>query len=118
MNRTLTIFNRAVCSRVARTPSHLLDSLDEDDKEFVLAFVLASGSLKALASSYGVSYPTIRARLDRLIARLEDRRAGRTPDPVREMLADLVQRGELSARNARKLLDAVKDAVKDADPDR
>jgi hypothetical protein len=49
---------------------HPLHSLDEADLDFVLRLVLASGSLKDLARAYRVSYPTIRGRLDRLIARL------------------------------------------------
>lgn len=87
-------------SRAARHP---LEHLDESDKELVLRFVLASGSLKDLARSYGVSYPTIRARLDRLIRRLQSLMEGRTPDPLSELLADLVERGELTASAARRI---------------
>lgn len=45
--------------------------LDEDELGFMKQFVLASGSLKDLASKYGVSYPTVRLRLDRLIQKIE-----------------------------------------------
>lgn len=38
---------------------------------FIKNFVLASGSIKEMASAYGVSYPTMRARLDRLIEKIE-----------------------------------------------
>jgi len=41
--------------------------LGPDDQEFVEAFVLASGSLKAMASALGVSYPTVRNRLNAII---------------------------------------------------
>src|SRR5262249_19886348 len=41
-----------------------LAALEEEDWQFLRRFVLASGSLKDLAAEYGVSYPTIRARLD------------------------------------------------------
>ena len=34
-------------------------------------FLLASGSLKEVASLYGVSYPTVRLRLDRLIQKIQ-----------------------------------------------
>ena len=47
-----------------------LARLSSDDQEFVKSFVLDSGSLKDMASRYGVSYPTVRNRLDDLIARL------------------------------------------------
>ena len=41
-----------------------------DDQQFALAFILRSGSLKEMAKRYGVSYPTVRNRLDSVIARL------------------------------------------------
>lgn len=44
--------------------------LGGEDQQFVLAFVLRSGSLKEMARLYGVSYPTVRNRLDGLIERL------------------------------------------------
>ena len=47
-----------------------LARLDRADREFALAFVLRSGSLKEMARLYGVSYPTVRNRLDDVIARL------------------------------------------------
>src|SRR5947208_107315 len=48
-----------------------IDRLDDDDIAFLKRFVLASGSLKELAQAYGISYPTVRLRLDRLIAKVE-----------------------------------------------
>jgi hypothetical protein len=47
------------------------DPLDEDELGFVKQFVMASGSLKDLAARYGVSYPTVRLRMDRLIQKIE-----------------------------------------------
>ena len=47
-----------------------LSRLGREDQEFALAFILRSGSLKEMARLYGVSYPTVRNRLDDLIARL------------------------------------------------
>ena len=44
--------------------------LDDEDVSFIKRFVLASGSLKEIASEYGVSYPTVRLRLDRLIQKI------------------------------------------------
>ena len=47
-----------------------MNHLDEEDLVFIKRFVLASGSLKALAKHYGISYPTVRLRLDRLIEKI------------------------------------------------
>ena len=44
--------------------------LEDEDLAFVKKFILASGSLKEVASLYGVSYPTVRLRLDRLIQKI------------------------------------------------
>ena len=50
---------------------HWIELLEEEDFAFLKRFVLASGSLKELAQSYGISYPTVRLRLDRLIAKIQ-----------------------------------------------
>lgn len=90
-----------------RAESHPITSLDGADLEFITRLVLASGSLKELAASYGVSYPTIRTRLDRVIERLQAALSARQRDPVSDLLADLVDRGEMTvgaARAVRSLL--------------
>jgi hypothetical protein len=84
---------------------HPLLGLDDADLEFVLRLVLASGSLKEVAQSYGVSYPTIRAKLDRIIERLRGILAGRERDPMAEQLADLVEKGQVTPSAARALLE-------------
>ena len=47
-----------------------IDHLSDEDLAFVKRLVLASGSLKEVAAGYGISYPTVRLRLDRLIAKI------------------------------------------------
>lgn len=44
--------------------------LTPDEQTFLLNLVQSSGSLKELARVYGVSYPTVRNRLDTLIETL------------------------------------------------
>jgi hypothetical protein len=46
--------------------------LASEDQRFVKAFIVASGSLKAMASQLDVSYPTVRNRLNRIIDQLTD----------------------------------------------
>jgi hypothetical protein len=81
-------------------PAHPLSQMSLEDLDFVLQFVLASGSLKEMARLYGVSYPTIRASLDRVISNLQDRIDGRPPDPMTDLLASLVERGEIKVTTA------------------
>ena len=45
-------------------------NLDDEDVSFIKRFLLASGSLKEMARQYGVTYPTVRLRLDRLIQKI------------------------------------------------
>src|SRR3569832_1552188 len=82
-------------------PPHPLAALPREDLDLIAELVLKSGSLKDLAAVYGVSYPTIRLRVDTVIARLQDALAGRQPDPVNDLLARLVEQGELTPSGAR-----------------
>ena len=46
-------------------------NLDDEDIAFIRRFLLASGSLKELATQYSVTYPTVRLKLDRLIQKIQ-----------------------------------------------
>jgi hypothetical protein len=48
-----------------------MSSFDDTDVTFVKNFLLASGSLKDIAAKYGVTYPTVRLRLDRIIQKMQ-----------------------------------------------
>ena len=86
-----------------RKREHPLLLLPEEDLELVTQFVLASGSLKEMAQLYQVSYPTIRASLDRVIANLRRNMNGATADPMTELLANLVERGEIKVSTAKNI---------------
>ena len=51
-------------------PAWLAD-LEDEELSFIKKFILSSGSLKEIAALYGVSYPTVRLRLDRLIQKIQ-----------------------------------------------
>lgn len=46
-------------------------NLEDEDVVFIKRFLQASGSLKDIALQYGVTYPTVRLRLDRLIQKIQ-----------------------------------------------
>lgn len=46
-------------------------NLDDEDMAFIKKFILSSGSLKDMAKLYGVTYPTVRLRLDKLIQKIK-----------------------------------------------
>lgn len=53
------------------TAKRWVDLLSDEDLAFLKRFLLASGTLKDLAAEYGISYPTVRLRLDRLIEKVK-----------------------------------------------
>src|SRR5688572_7163999 len=62
--------------------SSRLGSLPVEHQRFIELFVLAGGSLKEIAEQTGVSYPTVRSRLDKVIAELQDAMSKSTPQKL------------------------------------
>ena len=83
-----------------------LDAVSSEDLQFLKRFLIASGSLKDLAQEYQVSYPTIRGRLDRLIAKVRAAEDPRIADPFERKLQVLVADGALPPALAKDLIDA------------
>jgi len=52
-------------------PAPCLARLPVEHQRFIEMFILASGNLKSIAEQAGVSYPTVRSRLDRIIDALQ-----------------------------------------------
>src|SRR5687768_13026536 len=66
---------RMTCDRCdvaieAAFPMSRLGSLPVEHQRFIEMFVLAGGNLKEIAEQVGVSYPTVRSRLDKIIESL------------------------------------------------
>ena len=95
-----------VFQQTKRTLPQWLAHLEDEDYQFIKRLVLASGSLKDLAAQYGVSYPTIRVRLDRLIARIRVVDEVPAHDPLQARIRALVASGEISERAGKTLLEA------------
>jgi hypothetical protein len=74
-----------------------LARLPAEDQVFVAAFVRAHGSIKEMERVFGVSYPTVKARLNRISSRLSF--VETNPAPREEILARL-ERGEIGADEA------------------
>ena len=83
-----------------------VDLLDPEDLAFVRRFIVASGSLKELARVYGVSYPTVRLRLDRLIQKIEVFEQFNTAGEVERRLRGYYAEGRVPEDVFRSLLDA------------
>jgi hypothetical protein len=87
----------------------LLAQLALEDQVFVVAFVRSHGSIKEMERLFGVSYPTIKARLNKLSERLGpvvDVAPPTNEDeaPARRAILDRLDRGEISVQDALKEL--------------
>jgi hypothetical protein len=90
----------------ARKSTRWLDALEEEDLSFIKRFVLASGSLKELASVYGISYPTVRLRLDRLIEKVKLLDRQDIASPFERVLRIQHAEGKIDRQTLKLLLDA------------
>jgi hypothetical protein len=88
-----------------------IDGLSDEDLMFVKRFLLASGSLKQLAAAYGISYPTVRLRLDRLIQKIELLDHHRPASPFERRLRALYADGRLDLETLKALLAAHEQAL-------
>ena len=83
-----------------------LAQLAAEDQVFVAAFVRSHGSIKEMEQVFGVSYPTVKARLNRIAAALEFVEVD--PQPSRAEVLERLGRGEITADQAIAELEARK----------
>jgi hypothetical protein len=82
-----------------------LAALAAEDQVFVAAFVRCHGSIKQMEKYFGVSYPTIKSRLNRIGSQLsfveiEQGSDSESPPQTRNDVLDRVSRGELTVAQA------------------
>jgi len=77
-----------------------------EDQVFVTAFVRCHGSIKEMEQIFGVSYPTIKSRLNRIAQSLEF--VDTNPTPSRSDVLDRLKRGEINAQEAIAALEGLK----------
>jgi hypothetical protein len=80
-----------------------LARLTMEDQIFVAAFLKSHGSIKEMEQVFGVSYPTVKARLNRIAGQLEF--VDTNPRPLRNEVLDRLERGEISAADAIRQLE-------------
>lgn len=83
-----------------------LARLSLEDQVFVAAFVRSHGTIKVMEQTFGVSYPTIKARLNRISSQLEFVEINPSSSPT-DVLSQL-NSGEISASDAIRALEALK----------
>ncbi len=77
--------------------------LEDEELAFMKRFVLSSGSLKEMANQYGVTYPTVRLRLDRLIEKIESKEKGDL-DPYINLIRQYVTEEKMTAEIGKMLI--------------
>ena len=80
-----------------------LAQLAIDDQVFVAAFVRSHGSIKEMERIFGVSYPTIKARLNRIAGQLDF--VETEPTPTAADVIERLRRAEISVQEALAELD-------------
>lgn len=75
-----------------------LARLTPEDRELIEVFVLSSGSLKEVGRILGISYPTVRIRLDKVIKNLQALNEQQSSERL-EILEKL-EKGEISTEEA------------------
>jgi hypothetical protein len=88
-----------------------IDHLNDEDIAFLKRFILLSGSLKDTAAAYGISYPTVRLRLDRLIEKVKILDNDEIGDSFEIALRALLADGKLDESSFRALLEAHREVV-------
>jgi hypothetical protein len=80
-----------------------LARLSGEDQIFVAAFLKSHGSIKEMEQVFGISYPTVKSRLNRIAAQLEF--VETDPRPLRNEILDRLERGEISPAEAIRQLE-------------
>ena len=83
-----------------------LARLTMEDQVFITAFLRSHGSIKEMEQVFGVSYPTIKARLNRIAGQLEF--VDTNPSPSRAEVLERLKNGEIDATEAIRALEALK----------
>jgi len=83
-----------------------LARLSLEDQVFVTAFLRSHGSIKEMEQVFGVSYPTIKARLNRIAGQFEF--VDTNPSPSRAEVLERLNKGEISADDAVRALEELK----------
>ena len=81
-----------------------LARLNLEDQVFITAFVRCHGSIKEMEQIFGISYPTVKSRLNRIAASLEF--VDTDPSPSKADILDRLKRGEITAQEAIRELEA------------
>jgi hypothetical protein len=94
------------CSTVVENQFELskFDYLNSEQLSFIEVFLKSRGNIKDVEKELGISYPTVRAKLDEVIVALGYTVAKQKPSTDKKEVIDMLEKGEITADEALKML--------------
>ena len=94
------------CSTVVENKFELskFDYLNSEQLSFIEVFLKSRGNIKDVEKELGVSYPTVRAKLDEVITTLGYTVAKQKPSTDKKEVIDMLEKGEITADEALRML--------------
>jgi|SRR5690625_571875 len=91
-----TIENEFILSKFA--------SLSAEQMHFVEVFLISRGNIKEVEKELGVSYPTVRGRLNDIIALLSSNQLEEEAEQSKSQIISMLENDEITTKEAIKLL--------------
>lgn len=79
-------------------------SLNAQQRSFVLSFLRNRGNIREMEKELGISYPTVRSRLDDIIQAIDGASATKTPPLTRKQILEMLAKGELTQEDAMAMI--------------
>ena len=94
------------CSTVVENEFELskFDYLNSEQLSFIEVFLKSRGNIKDVEKELGISYPTVRAKLDEVIIALGYTVAKQKPSTDKKEVIDMLEKGEITADEALRML--------------
>lgn len=94
------------CSTVVENEFELskFDYLNSEQLSFIEVFLKSRGNIKDVEKELGISYPTVRAKLDEVIIALGYTVAKQKPSTDKKEVVDMLEKGEITADEALRML--------------
>jgi len=94
------------CNTVVENQFELskFDYLNSEQLSFIEVFLKSRGNIKDVEKELGISYPTVRAKLDEVITALGYTVLKQKPSTDKKEVIDMLEKGEITADEALKML--------------
>ena len=79
-------------------------SLNAQQRSFVLSFLRNRGNIREMEKQLGISYPTVRSRMDDIIQAIDGASATKTPPLTRKQILEMLAKGEITQEDAMAMI--------------